>query len=70
MGHQDQRFPETEAELVTGSKGTPRYYKRFNAKGNRKFSTYRVKPGQRTHGNAFSDFPDPTIAGKSEQRSD
>lgn len=70
MGRQDQRFPEVEATLVTGRKGFPRYYKRFNAKGNRKHGSFRVRPHQRIAGNQFSDYPAPAYAGNSEPRGD
>lgn len=70
IGRQDKKFPETAAMLVSSDKGFPRYYKRYNARGNRKFGSFHVRPNQRIHGNAFSDFPAPAYAGQSEPRAD
>lgn len=70
MGRTDQRFPETPWMLVTGKKGFPRYYKRYNAKGNRKHGSFSMRPNQRISGNQFTDFPAPAYAGKSEPRAD
>lgn len=70
MGNQDQKFPEVEATLVSSDRGMPRYYKRFNVNGRRKFAQFHIRPNQRIHGNAFSDYPAPAYAGKSEPRAD
>jgi len=70
MGRKDKEFPETEAMLVTGRKGIPRYYKRFKKNGSRKHGSFSMRPDQRINGNAFSDYPSTQYAGKGEPRSD
>jgi hypothetical protein len=54
MGNQDQKFAESANTLVGSDQGFPRYEKRFNAKGGRKFGRFRIEAGRRTRGNQFS----------------
>lgn len=54
MGRQDQKTAETANVVVGSDQGFPRYEKRFNARGRRKFGRFRTEANRRTRGNEFS----------------
>lgn len=54
MGRQDQKFAESANTVVGSDQNFPRYEKRFNAQGRRKFGRFRTEARRRTRGNQFS----------------